>query len=263
MSDPTATAMPSPSSPTSLNDWTDLGESLAAMPPSAEVTAALDIIAKMKGSLGDLNHTFDALGEQTMQMIRLGGELETAQHVNSVRKQMEAQDAKQQGQIEDVKALLQEVLQNDILEHLRILIEQGVLEEIDEIVQEQVAALLPTYIPQELQDEVAYYRRQLEEAQQALHNSESRRANALLRTTRMDSPLKTIYKADGEVSALFPHDLNALFSMDAETAHELILDYGLGDPSSVRERNVNRLMQFCGLPYQLVRRPAPSSALSP
>ncbi|KAH9949262.1 hypothetical protein B0H21DRAFT_145688 [Amylocystis lapponica] len=261
MTDTSALPSPSPSS-TSLHDWTDLGDSLSATTIPAEVSTATDLISTMKGSLGHLGSTFDALGEQTMQMIQLGGELETAQYVKSVRKQMHAQDSKHEKQIDDIKELLQEVLQNDIIEHLRVLskFEGGVMEQIDQLVEEQVAELLPQYISQELQDEVAYHRQQLDEVQRALHNSESRRANAQLRTTRMDSPLNTIYTTDGNISLQFPKDLNALFSMDAETAQVLIAEYGLGDPSDMRERNINRLMQFCGLPYRLVRKTPPSSA---
>ena len=45
------------------------------------------------------------------------------------------------------------------------------MEEIDTIVEEQVAAELPRVIPQSLQDEVARHRKQLQEVQRALHNS--------------------------------------------------------------------------------------------
>ena len=52
-----------------------------------------------------------------------------------------------------------------------MLVEAGVMEQIDDIVKEQVAAEIPRIIPQSLQDEVAHYRKQLEDVQRALHNS--------------------------------------------------------------------------------------------
>ncbi|KAI0915342.1 hypothetical protein AcV5_003841 [Taiwanofungus camphoratus] len=228
------------------------GNTFTAMTPSAEVTTAAEIITAMKGSLGNLGKTFDSLGEQTNQIVRLGGELETAQHINSVQKQLQAQDKKQEEQIEEIKNLLQEVLQNDIVQHLKELIEQGILSQIDQLVEEQVALQLPHHIPKELQDELASHRRQLEEVQRALHNSESRRANAQLRTARMHDALHTIFKPDGGVSAMFPKDLGSLFSIDDETAKTLMQEYNLPDISDSRERNVNRFMQFCGVSYQLV-----------
>ncbi len=68
---------------------------------------------------------FDSLGQQATQMVQIGGELETAQHLNKlndrplgcnerltgyffsgvvrVRKEMAAQDKKQEAQIEEIK----------------------------------------------------------------------------------------------------------------------------------------------------------------
>ena len=50
-------------------------------------------------------------------------------------------------------------------------VEAGVLEQIDEAVKERVAAELPRALPRSQQNEVAFYRRQLQEVQRALHNS--------------------------------------------------------------------------------------------
>lgn len=77
---------------------------------------------------------------------------------------------------------------------------------------------------------------------------------------------------------MFPKDLGSLFSIDGqtvflscsviqrltpvllpytldETAKTLMQEYNLPDISDSRERNVNRFMQFCGVSYQLVRKP--------
>ncbi|OBZ65948.1 hypothetical protein A0H81_14187 [Grifola frondosa] len=225
-------------------------------PPTmpTDVAAANEIISTMKGSLKNLSKTLDSLAEQTTTTIQAGGETQTAQHIKSAVEQMKAQEDKQEKQIKEIKALLDEVLQNDVAEHLRKIIEKEISDQIDHLVEEQVNLLLPDYIPQELQDEVAGYRKQLEEVQKALHNSESRQANASLRSSRLDEPIHTIFAPSGKVSALFPKDLNALFSMDADTAKELVTEYELDEVSESRERNVNRFMQFCGVPYQLVRR---------
>ncbi|KAJ3483368.1 hypothetical protein NLI96_g6373 [Meripilus lineatus] len=168
--------------------------SLTAPP---EVNNVAETLAAMKGSLGNLGQLFDALGHQATQMVQIGGELETAQHLNKVRKEMVAQDKKQEEQIEDIKALLEQALQYEIIEHLRTIIEQGVLDQIDELVKEQVSEQLPTYFPQEIEEELALYRQQLDEVQRAFHNSESRRSNSLLRSDKLSDPLHTIYKTDG------------------------------------------------------------------
>ena len=56
-------------------------------------------------------------------------------------------------------------------DELRYAVEAGVLEEIDEAVKEKVAEEIPRLMPQHLQNEVASYRKQLQEVQRALHNS--------------------------------------------------------------------------------------------
>ncbi|KAI0785869.1 hypothetical protein C8Q75DRAFT_722196 [Abortiporus biennis] len=133
-------------------------------------------------------------------------------------------------------------------------VEAGVMEQIDEIVKEQVTEELPKFFPKELQEEVEHYRQELEQVQQALHNSESRLANSVLRSTNLKEPIHTIYKIDGTISENFPRDVNSLFNMDTETSQRLMEEYGLEDISQSRERNLNRFMQFCGIGYQLVRR---------
>ncbi|KAI0820993.1 hypothetical protein BC629DRAFT_1587331 [Irpex lacteus] len=223
----------------------------SSLSTNPELNTVNETIALMKASLGNLGQVFDTIGQQTTQMIQIGGELETTQHLNKVRKEMEESDRKQEAQIEEIKVLLENALQHEIIEHLRGLIEAGVMEQIDEIVKEQVATEMPRLIPRSLQDEVAHHRRQLEDVQRALHNSESRRANALLRTTKLTEPLHTIYKTDGTISDLFPKTLQALFAMNPESAQQLLEEYGMTDVSESRERNLNRFMQFCGVSYQL------------
>ncbi|KAI0800404.1 hypothetical protein C8Q74DRAFT_1314011 [Fomes fomentarius] len=239
----------------------------------AEVTAAAEIIEKMKGSLSSLGKTLDSLGNQTVQMIQVGGEAQIAHQIGSLRKHMDAQEKKQDEQIIEIEGdwasflparilvdrfmriytgILKEVLEQDIIEHLTALIEGGIISEIDALVEEQVALQLPEYIPQELQDELRDQRKQLEEVQKALHNSESRRANATLRSHKLHERVHNLFNIHGEVSKDFPRTLGDMFSISADTAASLMKDYGLGEPTPSRERNINRIMQHCGIQYQLL-----------
>ncbi|KAI0740610.1 hypothetical protein C8Q76DRAFT_197888 [Earliella scabrosa] len=217
----------------------------------AEVNAAAEIIKKMKDSLGTLGSTLDSLGTQTVQMIQGGGEAEIERQIGRVRKRMSEQEQKQEADIADIQALLKEVLEHDIIEHLTTLIEAGIMEEIDALVEEQVALHLPEYVPQELQEELRAHRKELESVQKELHNSESRRANATLRSHKMHEKVHTLFNTKGEVSKNFPGTLGEMFSVSGETAASLVRDYGLGEPSSSRERNINTLMQNWGIQYQL------------
>lgn len=94
--------------------------------------------------------------------------------------------------------------------------------------------------------------------------------NARLRTSKSTSELHTIFTADGVISPAYPKTLQALIDLDGEialvgvqrseltrttdkTAKQLLQEYGIRDITDSREKNVNRLMQFVGVVYQLVR----------
>ncbi|GJE97303.1 hypothetical protein PsYK624_135190 [Phanerochaete sordida] len=230
------------------------GSVFGSLDNSPEALLVNETLRDVKESLANFERVFDSLGQQNSQMIQMGGEIETTQHLNRVREEMRDSDRKQDEQIEEIKVLLENALQREIVDHLRTLIEAGVLEQIDQAVKERVTAELPRVLPRSAQDEVKVYRKQLQEVQRALHNSESRRANSLLRTSRtnLTEELHTIYKADGTISQIFPKNLDALFSMDIETARQLLEEYGMWDPMKSREKNLNAFMQFCGVNYQLV-----------
>ncbi|KAF8070393.1 hypothetical protein FPV67DRAFT_1487212 [Lyophyllum atratum] len=108
-------------------------------------------------------------------------------------------------------------------------------------------------IPQNLQDEVAIQKSELDELRIQLHNSESRRANGALRSNQSDESLREIYMSNGKVSNRYPKSLKDLFELDFETSKVLMMDYEIPDVSEARDRNLNRFMQFCGVSYQMVR----------
>ncbi len=97
--------------------------------------------------------------------------------------------------------------------------------------------------------------------------------NGSLRANRPEEALHTIYMAGGIISPRFPEDLKGLFDLDgksqlygsvdtdtenrpdllADILQVLLADYGLtAGISDVRDANLNKFMQFCGVRYQLV-----------
>ncbi|KAJ7876100.1 hypothetical protein B0H14DRAFT_34837 [Mycena olivaceomarginata] len=209
----------------------------------------------MKSMLGGLDRQ-DTLGElhgQTMQIALLGGEPQVARDIENLRRQLMDHDQRQKDGIEEIKLILKHVECELVPELVKKQAEEDIAREIDQLVAEQVAICLKDHIPQELQDEVAEQQRILEEVRRDLHNSESRRSNAALRKDHGDDNLQVIYKADGTVPAAYPPNLQALFDMDAPTSRALMLEYGISDTSESRERNLNRLLQFFNVKYQMVR----------
>ncbi|KAL6304937.1 hypothetical protein BKA93DRAFT_825282 [Sparassis latifolia] len=220
-----------------------------------EATAVAEIIRSMKGSLDELSKTFDVLAGQTADGQRPRAERRAVPGIADFQEQMKASDQRQEEQIEEIQRLFDDVLKTDVVEHLQTAIAKELSQQIDKAVEEQVSLLLPQYIPQDLVNEIVCHRRQLEELERQLHNSESRHGNSMLSTERMSDPLHTILKPNGEVSDFFPKDLEGLFYMDAETAKVLMEEYDIAEEvSTSRERNVNSLMRFCGVTYQMTVR---------
>ncbi|CAK5266098.1 unnamed protein product [Mycena citricolor] len=132
----------------------------------------------------------------------------------------------------DPRRYIDETLSVEVLETMNKQADEAIASIVDQLVDEQVAACLATHIPQELQDQVAEQQKELEELHRDLHNSESRRANAALRTSHEDDSLNTILKQD---------------------CTDLMTEYEIPLVSDSREWNLNRLMQFLGVKYQMVR----------
>ncbi|KAF7315025.1 ATP-binding cassette transporter [Mycena indigotica] len=145
--------------------------------------------------------------------------------------------------------------------------EADIARQVDVLVAAQVAELLKVHMPEELQVEVARQEEWLEEVQRDLRTvcvfmadrhhflscfnaARTGGANAMLRDGE-SAPLQPIYKMDGTVADKFPSTLKELFEMDVSTSQELMREYELSECSASRERNLNRLMQFFNVKYQL------------
>ncbi|KAJ7496825.1 hypothetical protein FB451DRAFT_1456578 [Mycena latifolia] len=232
------------------------------------VPSAQALIENMKSTLEALDYTLGELHGQTMQIALLGGDPQIAQDIENVRRQLKDHDKRQKDGIQEIQCMpcsvlynpalivsfiviLKHVLECEVVKLLKKQVEDDVAREIEDLVAEQVAVCLKTHIPQDLQDEIAGQQRILEEVRRDLHNSESRRSNASLRSNHEDDALLPIYKADGSTPDMYPPTLKALFDMDAPTSRALMMEYELADYSDSRERNLNRLMQFLGVRYQM------------
>ncbi|CAA7258985.1 unnamed protein product [Cyclocybe aegerita] len=170
-------------------------------------------VDEMRKPLDALTATIDGLQGQTMQ-IALLGEVGTRQEIAGLRTQIRNQDQKHKDGIKEIQGILDDLLQNQVVEHMRKEVEQEISNQINVLVQEQVAECLKDHIPQALQVEVEESKRELDRLNTALHNSESRRSNGNLRTNQVDDLLATMFMLDGTVSPRFPKDLKGLFSLD-------------------------------------------------
>jgi len=202
-------------------------------------------------SLDALSAAFHGLGAKTMQP---GAEVaqSDAKDATDLRQDIEEQKIRHEEGLAEIRAIIDELLNKEALANLRAQIEKEISLHIDEIVQNQVAECLKQHMPKDLQLEVEEGKQELERARLSLHNSESRRINGMLRSQNLDDRLDTLLKSDGTVSAHFPKDLRALFSMDAETCRAFSVDYNISQISDNRDKNLNKIMQFVGVRYQMI-----------
>jgi len=212
-----------------------------------------DLFLNAQVSLAALSAAFEILHDQTLESIRTSSGKD--QDMDNLQREIKEQQERHVEGLDDVQRIIDGLLKGKGMEDMRKQIEGEVTAELDELVASRVAECLKAHIPEEFQQEVEESKRELERARLALYNSESRRCNANLRSNKPNEALETLLAPNGKAPANFPKDLNALFSLDAETCKQLVEEYEFPNigKSDSRDKNLNRLMQFCGVKYQLVR----------
>ncbi|KAF8526060.1 hypothetical protein BU17DRAFT_74400 [Hysterangium stoloniferum] len=232
-----------------------MAPSVATTTPPPDLSQVEELLTTMKQTLGTLGATFDTLGEQTARIATLGPAMDAAHQVHRLRKQLQSQDRKHEERIGEIKSLLRDVLKEQIIAHLSSHVHEMIREGVAKIVKARVATELQGQIPPELREKVEDHRRQLAHVKLSLHNSEARRANALLRSNHLTEPLHPLLKPNGELCAIFPPDLATLFGQNSAKAKQLTQDFGLPvceDEVAAREKNLNKFMQHIGVSFLMV-----------
>ncbi|KAL1945228.1 hypothetical protein VTO73DRAFT_2079 [Trametes versicolor] len=221
---------------------------------SNQPPASANVITNVNQSLNNLRETLESLTQGSMQDLKRDAEEHFKQELQGVTQKMRASTEKQRAEVEEINELIRQVFEEQLVASLAEIVEAGVLENIDDLVQEQVRAQLPLQLPEALQEEMRSHKEELARLEAELHNSESISHNSTLpmNPTLKLSPLVT---PNGVVSDRFPATLGQLFDMTEQDAVWLLHEYGHTDAivSNSRERNVNEVMRLCGVQYYLVR----------
>jgi len=227
--------------------------SVAATVPPPNMENVHELMAVMKQTMDALGGTFDALNQTSARVQELQAEpaLDSVRQISDLRKQLVKKDKRQDEKIREIEQLLREVLQHQIVDHLKGQITLQIEDIIEQEVQEQVKLQLGHHIPPKLQESVANQKRQLDEVQYAMRNSEARRANGQLRSNNLHGPMLPLLPMSGLPSTLFPTDMSELLNMDADNVVELLKYYDI-TPAATREENLNKFMRFCNIGYQVV-----------
>jgi len=227
--------------------------SVAATVPPPNTENLLELMTIMKGTMDQLDGTFEALNQTGGRVEGLQSEpaLDSVSQIQALRRHLVYQDRRQQDKMEDIRVILSEVLQGEIVEFLKVVIEGEIEEMIDKEVEEQVAERLQKHIPPHLREMVDAHKRQLDDVTRNLHNVEARRRNAALRHQQGDGTIYPLQLPSAQPSENFPTNLDELVNVEAEKLANLMVEYGMR-PGSSREENLNDFMKFCHIGYEVV-----------
>ncbi|KAG6861705.1 hypothetical protein C0995_013274 [Termitomyces sp. Mi166 len=192
-----------------------------------------DVIDSLKSASESLSNIYEKLENQTSDIAKRG-QIGVTSEIERFQRHLKEQDQIHKDGIAEIQrksllfAHLKDIGKNyqGSLHHILTLeIAQREIEaEIDQLVQKQVAECLATMIPQDLQDEIATQKVELEEFRinllnslnTRLEHSENRRTNASLKLDQPDMNLCEIYMTNGQVSEKYPKTLQELFDLDRE-----------------------------------------------
>jgi len=216
----------------------------------------------MKDTLLTLAGTCNNLGEQTAKVAELKPEIDSAHQIRHMRKKIRAHEKKQEERGEQIKIMLEEVLTQKIADQLRAELGKMVREDVESHVRDEVTRQMAIHIPILLEKQNREHRRQIAEIRKNLHNSESRRANSLLKSNNLFDPLHPLLRPNGEKSSIFPRTLAATFSLGTDVSKLLCQEYNLPGTES-KESNLNRFLHHIGVGFQMVATPMSATSDSP
>ncbi|KAK0454550.1 hypothetical protein EV421DRAFT_1757502 [Armillaria borealis] len=224
--------------------------------PPPEIMTAKDAFTAIKNATTTLDDVLDKMIDYNYHVGILGSKTELANDIETITNDIADQDKEHKQALIEIKLLLDDFLDKQVLNALKVQVEEDINKEIDHLVEIHVKDHLEQrHIPEAVKTEVLERKSTLEREHRRLHNSESKRANSLLRQKDGNVLLNTIYADDGngEVSKDYPRTLKDLFDLDAPMCKSLATEYKLPGVSDSREKNLNLLLRFFGIAYQMVR----------
>ncbi|KAK0195830.1 hypothetical protein F5146DRAFT_1027229 [Armillaria mellea] len=223
--------------------------------PPPEIMAAKNAFTAIKTATTTLDEVLDKMIEHHYHVGILGSKIGLANDIETITNDIADQDKDHKKALHEIELLLKDFLDKQVFDALKAQVEEDINKEIDHLVEIHVKDHLKHHIPEAVKIEVQKCKSDLELEHRRLHNSESKRANSLLRQRDGNVLLNTIYADDGngEVSKNFPRTLQDLFDLDATMCKSLATEYGLSGVSDSREKNLNLLLRFFGIAYQMVR----------
>ncbi|KAJ8454553.1 hypothetical protein ONZ45_g19260 [Pleurotus djamor] len=227
----------------------DKPRSTTVVPQGSSFGMTLGILASMKTEFRQLEESLLFMHDQTSSRALLSGQ-DLEKELRIVEKQLRDLEKKMIDGEEEITLIYGKVHGETLKQELHHHVMTVYGDMIEDAVKEQVAACLAVEMPQELQDEVARTKTELDEAQRLLHNAQSQAANELLRENENEK-MSTIYTNDGQIHEKYPKTLKELFGLEDAVVRELLIAYQVHEVTESKLENLNRFIQFCGVQYQM------------
>ncbi|KDQ20206.1 hypothetical protein BOTBODRAFT_27619 [Botryobasidium botryosum FD-172 SS1] len=217
---------------------------------SLDMDGVNQMVSTMKHTLASLGVTYDSLGESKARATLLGPALDQWHRLQKRSREIERLDRAQEEEINQLNVLIRNTLLQSIMDHIaghvNKHVERIMETEVPLLVKQELAAALP----ESLLNDVHEHKKELQQVQRALYNSEARLANSLIRSHNIYDALQPLKKKDGSISPHFPPDVPALLAVDDATAKNLLAEYDLPSKEETRERSLTKFLAFCGVHYQ-------------
>jgi len=178
--------------------------------------------------------------------------------LDGVRAELEALTSTQTSEQEQIKKLLEESLNTEVLRHLTKEIEAEIEICIEKNIVGLVEGELNKFIPKEIRQKVDEQELEVQQFYVKLQNSEARRSNSFIETPRQfRENLQHLVNESGDKSDLFPKTVKDLLELEAEKVIALVGFYGMEAPDQKSKvPNLNWFLREIGVTYQYVyRRP--------
>jgi len=172
--------------------------------------------------------------------------------LDQIRREIQSLTSTQSTEQEEIKKLLEDALNTEVLQYLSGQIE----EQIDTCIEKNVAKLvedeLNKFIPKELRDQVDRQRTDLLVLQVKIHNSEAKRANSFIKTQKhFNENLQSLLDEKGRPSDIFPKSVNDLLRFNDAKVLQLVKHYGMDNPDpKSKVPNLDWFLRTIGVTYQ-------------
>ncbi|KAF9784392.1 hypothetical protein BJ322DRAFT_1064540 [Thelephora terrestris] len=231
--------------------------STAIMPqsiPQAHSNSAQDIATLVTNNIALNFHFINNSLDDLLAMLSSSkaGEPEIDDRLESVIQELDSLVITKGKEEEEIKTLLQSVLDREVKEHLTREIQQRVDESIDQTITQLVESSLDEYIPKALRDKIDQSREELSTVWVKLHNIDARRQNASIKTAKhKQEQIYQILKESGETSEHFPPSVAKLLELKDQEISKLLKFYGKS-PSGKKPDDINCFLEFCGVTFRHV-----------